>query len=176
MFLSLARTKRKKEEEKEQEEKEQNTMNTIRCKHIKARKPHWCGLCGRKIQKGEIYEHQVNVLDGIPYDFRAHLHCEDLSSAIWDYVDPEEGMTCDYFLDAVRELADTFYCPFHCEKWNKELHDCDGFDTDQCIRKFAKFMKTHELQRILEPNRGLCWRMVNKEVKPEGAKHDRTNH
>ena len=137
-------------------------MNTIRSKHVKARKNHVCDLCGCVIQKGETYEHQVNMQDGRVYDFRAHLHCQELSSAIWNYVDPDEGMTLDYFQDAVQTLAYTFFCPFHCDKWDKELGYCDDFDCDSCIKRFANFMETRELQLIREPNRGMCWRIVEK--------------
>ena len=141
-------------------------METIRAKKVKARKAHCCDLCGCSIHKGEVYEHQVNVLDGEVYAFRAHLHCQDLSSAIWNYVDPDEGMTLDAFQDAVQSLMSTFYCPSHCSKYNKELHDCDnehGFNTNTCVREFAKFMETRELLLIKVPNRGMGWKLVEKE-------------
>lgn len=139
-------------------------MNTIRQKHVKARKPHHCDLCGCVIQKGEVYEHQVNVSGGDVYDFKAHLHCQDLSSAIWNYVDPDEGMTDAYFQDAVQSLADTFYCRFHCDKWNKEKQECEcRFSTDTCVKAFAKFMETRELFLVKDPNVGMCWRLCEKE-------------
>ena len=138
-------------------------MITLTHKHVKARKPHHCDLCGCVIQKGEVYERQSNVADGQLYTFRAHLHCQDLSSAIWNYVDPDEGMTGDYFQDAVQALADTFYCRFHCDKWNKEKQDCEcRFSTDTCIKAFAKFMEKRELF-LVKDSLGMCWKLVEKE-------------
>ena len=141
-------------------------MITLTHKHVKARKPHHCDLCGCVIQKGEVYEWQSNVSDGQLYTFRAHLHCQDLSSAIWNYVDPDEGMTLDAFQEAVQSLMSTFYCPFHCAKYNKELHDCDnehGFNTNTCVREFAKFMETREFLVVRDPKYGMCWKLVEKE-------------
>lgn len=141
-------------------------MEVIRTKIKIARKEHRCSFCGCKISKGEQYRHSTNKCDGSLYVWRAHLHCQTLCGEIWNYVDPDEGMTSDQFIDAVRELSDTFYCPFHCDKFDKETQDCDDFDDDSCVRKFAEFMQSRELRLVLDPNRGMCWRLVKK----EGAK------
>lgn len=138
-------------------------MKTLRSQVRTARKGHVCSLCGGIIHKGENYELQKNICDGRMYQFKSHLHCRDLSSAIWDYVDPYEGMTGMEFSDAVIDLATTFYCPRHCDCWKKPDSDCEGFDSDECTKKFAKFMETHKLDLIRDPVRGMCWRMVKKE-------------
>ena len=137
-------------------------MEVIRTKINKARKEYRCSFCGCKISKGEQYERSTNKCDGSLYEWRAHLHCQTLCDKIWNYVDPDEGMTSDQFIDAVRELSDTFYCPFHCDKFDKETRDCDDFDNDSCVRKFAEFMQSRELRLVLDPNHGMCYRLVKK--------------
>ena len=129
----------------------------------KARKRHRCGFCGRTIEKGERYKEQRCIGDGGPYVFRAHERCQRVSNAIWDYVDPDNGMTQDEFCDAVNELMSTFFCPFRCDRFDKENGECkEGrFGTD-CIAKFDEYLKTHRL--VLDTNHPWAWRM--KEVKP----------
>jgi hypothetical protein len=141
-------------------------MEVIRTNINIARKEHRCSFCGCKISKGEQYRHSTNKCDGSLYVWKEHLHCADLCNEIWDYVDPDDGMTSDDFCDAIKELAHTFYCPFHCDKFDKETRDCDGFDNDSCVRKFAEFMQSRELRLVLDPNCGMCWRLTKK----EGAK------
>ena len=140
-------------------------METIRTAKVKARKRHTCDYCGCEIPKGEQYKRSVNVTDGRPYTWKSHLRCAELCGKIWDYVDPDEGMTSDAFCDAVRELADTFYCPFHCDEYDPDTQDCErGFDDNVCTKRFAKFMENREMQLIQDPNRGLCWRIKEVEA------------
>lgn len=138
-------------------------METIRTSIVKARKQHTCDYCGGKIPKGEEYKRSVNVCDGRPYTWKSHLSCARLCGEIWDYVYPDEGMTSVAFCDAVCELANTFYCPFHCDEYDNDIQDCNrGFDYDVCVDRFAKFMENRELEPILDHDRGLCWRIVKK--------------
>lgn len=137
-------------------------MQTIKHKLVKARKEHRCDFCGYKISKGETYDYSLNKGDGDLYHWRSHVHCAELCSAIWDYVDPDDGMTCDEFFVGVQELMTTFYCPFHCDKFDKEICNCDIIyddEGDNCIRKFAEFMRTRKLNLVLE-NGILKWRII----------------
>lgn len=109
----------------------------------KARKPHKCDWCGRNIEKGEQYEYQKFVFDGDIYDWKTHLACSRVASAIWDYVDPDEGMTAEEFMEGCQEVCQRFICP-DCQKWNKEYEECD-YDESYCIDKMDKFFQTHEL-------------------------------
>lgn len=144
-------------------------METIRTAIVKASKQHTCDYCGSKIPKGERYKRSVNTIDGRLYTWKSHLSCAKLCGKIWDYVDPDEGMTSDEFRDAVCELANTFYCPFHCDEYDNDIQDCDrGFDYDVCVERFAKFMWDKELELILNPNSILCWRIVKKEGGADG--------
>lgn len=129
----------------------------------KASKRHSCGLCGRAIEKGETYEELRCVGGGGLYVFRSHERCQRISNAIWDYVDPDDGMTRDDFCNAVNELMSTFFCPFRCDRFDKENGECkeDRPCTD-CIAKFDEYLKTHQL--VLDTKEPWSWRM--KEVKP----------
>lgn len=142
-------------------------METIRSEKLKARKEHFCNLCGCNIQKGETYERQTNKFDGRLYVWRTHLHCQDLCDKIWSYVDPGDGgMGSSDFVDAIIELMDVFYCPFHCSKYDRTISGCeDGLDEDSCIKKFAKFMEKRELRLIRDSDNIPRWRIVGKEVK-----------
>lgn len=138
-------------------------MYTITHKVVKARKEHRCDFCGHKISKGEKYDYSVNKGDGGDlYQWHSHVHCAELCSAMWNYVDPDNGMTYDDFNNGVQELMTTFYCPFRCDKFDKETCDCDSFyedESDNCIRKFAEFMRTRTLNLVREKD-GMYWRMI----------------
>lgn len=52
----------------------------------KARKPHQCGMCGRRIDPGEVYKHGVGV-DGSAWTWKECRHCTYVLEAYdlaWD--------------------------------------------------------------------------------------------
>ena len=57
-------------------------------KDRKAKKPHECDYCGREIKTGETYDWSKYIYDGLIYEWRCHLACSRVASAIWDYADP----------------------------------------------------------------------------------------
>ena len=136
-------------------------MPLIKSTVRKATVEHVCDFCGCKIAKGEKYEFQTYVFDGLPYTWMEHLHCQSLCEKLWDYADPDEpGMTSSDFIDAVREAMATFYCPYHCQHYDVDLHGCRiDFDEDFCIRQFARFMKDKHLCLTQSENGILCWQL-----------------
>ena len=135
-------------------------METIRESVVRSRKRHTCNLCGGIIPARAEYNMQINVYDGRLYTWRTHLHCQSLCGKIWNYVDPDEGMTYDRFQEAVAQLMHTFYCPYHCDEYFKQDDDCDrGFDAE-CVRLFAQFMEPRALFLVKEPNGFMCWRVA----------------
>lgn len=112
-------------------------------KERKARQPHKCDYCCGAIEKGEIYDWSKYVLDGNIYEWRSHLKCEKIVSEIWDYADPDEGMTEDLFHDTCQQVCRAFVCP-DCEEWNEEYEDCEKDET-YCIDAMYDFFQTHEL-------------------------------
>ena len=83
----------------------------IEQKNVKARKPYKCDYCGRIIVKGEVHDWQKNIYDGSFYEWRCHLSCARVASAIWEYVDPDEGMSDQDFMDGCQEVCQRFICP-----------------------------------------------------------------
>lgn len=128
----------------------------------KSRKPHKCDWCGAVIEKGEQYEYQKFVFDGKMFDWKAHLACSRVASAIWDYVEQDEGMSSDEFMDGCQEVCQRFICP-DCPKWNKEYEECED-DESYCIDKMDEFFKTHELyeDRSMRTYRYEMWKCREK--------------
>lgn len=127
-------------------------IDVIESKIKTARKSHRCDYCGKNIEKGEEYDYQKSVCDGTFYEWRAHLACTHVASAIWDYVDPDEGMGDQEFVDGCQEVCRRFICP-DCQKWNKEYGDCDE-DLTYCIDRLDAFFETHELYKA---GRDVCY-------------------
>ena len=129
-------------------------------KDRKAKKEHRCDLCGEIIQKGEIYYWSKNIYDGTIYEWREHKKCQSICGAIWDYVDPDEGMSDQDFHDGCAEVCQIFVCP-DCLKWNKEYEGCED-DESYCIDRLADFFETHELYREKRTIMGEIWKCREK--------------
>ena len=123
----------------------------LQTKNIKARKQHKCDWCGRDIEKGEEYERQKYICDGNFFEWHSHLSCSRVATEIWEYCDPDEGMSEDEFMDGCNEVCRKFICP-DCENWNDEFEDCE-MDEPYCIDKMDKFFETHELYEDRELRR-----------------------
>ena len=109
----------------------------------KARKEYTCDYCGEKIAKGETYDYYKGKYDGSLFTWRSHLACQRVANAVWEYADPDEGMSEDLFQDSCAQVCCEFICP-DCESWDKEYNECDN-DESYCIDKMDKFFETHEL-------------------------------
>ena len=128
-----------------------------------ARKPHRCNLCGEEIKKGTEYDLQTIVYDGMLYGWKMHPECNAVSSFLWDYVDPNEGMSADEFLDACSEVCRTFVCP-DCEHFDAEgASDGDYCKENRsfCIHKLYELAQKYYLSRQRRTERGwIEWRLV----------------
>lgn len=137
---------------------------TLDRKDRKAMKEHRCDLCGDWIRKGELYHWQKSIYDGTIYEWHEHMNCSEVCGAIWDYVDPDEGMDEDQFQDGCQEISQIFICP-DCPKYNKEYEECEDDETF-CIGRMAEFFKTHELFREGRDKYGReIWKCREKEKK-----------
>ncbi len=112
-------------------------------KDVVARKEHRCDWCEEAIKKGEKYHYETFIFEGKFYDWHSHLACSRVVSAIWDYADPDEGMSSDQFDESCHEVCREFICP-DCPEWNKEYDDCEK-EEPYCIDKMDEFFETHEL-------------------------------
>lgn len=130
-------------------------------KNRKARKQKKCDYCGETIKVGKVYDWSKYVYDGNIYEWRCHLECAAIASEIWDYADPDEGMTEDLFQDTCREVCQTFVCP-DCPKWDSEYQDCADDET-YCISELFKFFQTHELYMAGREGYAHIWKAREKE-------------
>ena len=128
-----------------------------------ARKPHTCSLCCEEIKPGEQYRYDTYKFDGDVNDLKTHMECDAVSTFLWDYVDPWEGMTSDDFLYACADVCRTFVCP-DCEHFDPE-HAEDGDycqkNDSYCIHKLYELSKKYYLscQRDTQPG-WLKWRLT----------------
>ena len=52
-------------------------------KRVKARKPHVCNMCGKKIEIGEEYEAE-HLVNDVPYTFHQCYRCKPYVDELWD--------------------------------------------------------------------------------------------
>ena len=128
-----------------------------------ARKLHRCSLCCEEIKPGEQYGYDTYKFDGDVYDWKTHMECDAVSTFLWDYVDPWEGMTSDDFLDACADVCRTFVCP-DCEHFDPEHADDGDYcqkNEPYCIHKLYELSKKYYLSAQRDTQNGwLKWRLV----------------
>ena len=120
----------------------------LKRKTVKSRKPYTCDWCNETIEKGEMYEYQVFKFDGDFCEWRSHLACQRVVSAVWDYADPYDGMSSDDFMSTCNDVCREFICP-DCPEWDKEYSECNK-DEAYCIDRMDDFFRTHELYATRE--------------------------
>lgn len=122
----------------------------------KARKRHVCLFCNQYIEPGERYKYDVLAYEGSVYDWFSHEKCDFLVSELWEYVDPDDGMTDEAFQEACHEVCSHFVCP-GCENWDREEHVCNA-DNWYCIDGLYEMLKKYELYMTRE-SYFLCWKL-----------------
>lgn len=116
----------------------------ISSKERVARKDHVCSYCGGTIHRGETYYWDKLKCDGLLYDWKSHKKCSSIASRLWDYIDPDDGMTADDFHYGCSEFSRAFICP-DCPDADDDL-ECKK-DECYCVDKIYDFLQTHELYR-----------------------------
>ena len=139
-------------------------METFWRSEVRARKQHVCDYCGNVIEKGEVYSRSTHKGDAGFYEWKCHLKCRDISSEIWDIVDPDEGMTHEDFCEKLREVAGTFICP-ECPHYDKDADDCDCSLETKCINHIHEFFQKYELVQK-EP---YVWKISEKKIGAQNA-------
>lgn len=134
----------------------------------KARKRHICSLCGGYIEPGVEYERNTCVYDGTVYDWLMHRECSAVSTFLWDYADPDDGMTDDDFQDACQDVCRTFVCP-DCEHFDSDGSESGDYcvvDGVYCIHKLFELSKKYYLSAIRNKQHGwIEWKLLpNKEA------------
>lgn len=130
----------------------------------KARKAHPCDYCGEKIMPGEKYLRSAFMYDGEVYTWKEHKRCHFIAQEIWEYCDPDEGMTHEEFCEGCMDICRTFVCP-DCDIWDKEDKDCRE-DYGYCLDRLYELFQTKELYRDRRDYEYLYWKMRDR----KGAK------
>jgi hypothetical protein len=114
----------------------------------KAKKEHQCELCRKTIKVGETYDDQFLKYEGETYHFKMHSICHEISSCLWSYIEPDEGIHDEDFKDGCQEYCYRFVCPM-CVHWIDEDTCEDG--NVYCLDKIATRLKEYGLKK--EPGR-----------------------
>ena len=133
---------------------------TINSEWRTARKKHECNLCCCDIQPGEKYNYDLMKYDGELYDWKEHEKCYFIAGELWDYIEPDEGMTEEDFKEGCREFCRCFVCP-DCEKYNEDEY-CDEV---YCLDKIYELLKEYELYKAWRDYNYIGWRLKKKEKK-----------
>lgn len=114
----------------------------------KARKAHTCSYCNYTIEKGEPYDWTQLKYEGKMYEWKAHKDCSVVASELWEFIDPDDGMTDDDFSTGCTDFCNAFICP-NCEKYNTTDYDgeCDNGET-YCLDKIVGVLKKYSLERV----------------------------
>ena len=143
----------------------------IRDEIRKARKAHTCDLCSKGIHPGETYRYSFNKDGGTAYPFSTHLQCWKIATALWEWFDPDEGISEGHFEDDLREYCWRFVCP-HCQKWSSD----DGCTEDMnagtdCLDIIVERLKTYKL--VKEGRDGWMKKWVEVEIKAQTGREDK---
>lgn len=124
-----------------------------------AAKCHTCDYCGEVIQEGEVYDWTKLTYDGRIYEWKAHKKCASIATDLWDYADPDEGMTEDIFQEACADFCSAFVCADY-PSFSREMKDCEKGKAF-CTDRIYSLLKTHDFHRDSEKR--WVWRCEPKE-------------
>jgi hypothetical protein len=103
-------------------------MQTLSQSKPRARKPHICEWCGRRIEVGEVYQRAALLGDDGFYDWTNCLHCGAFVTlaGIWECCD--EGTTSDDIeeWEPYGEAHTVFVCRIWKAQWRKKWRSHDG--------------------------------------------------
>jgi hypothetical protein len=125
-----------------------------------ARKQHICDYCGEIIEKGEEYHYYKGVCDGNIFEWESHLSCQRICDAIWDYADPDEGMTADDFWQCCHDVCRIFVCP-DCSEFDVDADSCNK-EKSLCLDKLDELFKTKELYLDRREGCAYIWKLRDK--------------
>ena len=98
----------------------------------KSRKEHTCDFCGHKIEKGSPYSDFV-CNNGNLYHWKSHIECKHLSSELWEFINPWDGMTYDDFTDGLDDFWRYFFCSYEGKQCTYFSDCCDSaYDDCKC--------------------------------------------
>ncbi len=111
-------------------------MQTLRSENRKANKDHKCDWCGFIISKGTNYTNSA-CLDGSDvWTWKNHIECSELCQAMGLFDDVYEGVSFDYFHDAVTEAYKDIMIGFGHKVDYKYKYPEFGIMLEEVKRKF----------------------------------------
>ena len=130
-------------------------IEILESKERVAKKEHVCNYCSGKIAKGERYNWTKLTNSEYLYEWKTHLNCKFIANELWDYIDPDEGMTGEAFNEGCAEFCGVFICP-DC----KERED----NCYYCLDKIYNLLQIKELTLAKDKKGGfLVWKLVSRE-------------
>lgn len=141
-------------------------MQALKTETHKARKEHHCGLCRGKINPGEKYIYQFIVDGGDSWDFKMHEKCGYISQKLWNWFDPDEGLTDDFFENDLPNYSHRFVCP-HCECFNGEECSVEKNGGTDCIDRIYDRLQKYKLSCIKGKWGMPKWVEIEREVEKE---------
>ena len=115
-------------------------VTTIKDSHPIARKEHICELCRCKINKGQKYYRQTNVLDGCIYDWIEHEECREIASELdmFGECDSDEGLSSDLY----KEIIDNYIYREHYDDITDDIaEDWQGLTIYEEVCKILDELK-----------------------------------
>ena len=138
----------------------------LQSKERKARKEHVCNYCNGRINKGEIYDWASLKNNGDLYEWKNHIDCGFIAQQLWQYIDPDDGLTEEDFQEGCREFCKEFCCP-GCPKCNTEEYEdleCND-DLVYCLDKIVDKLRTHDFKKVKKDGDWMpVWRCYPKEA------------
>lgn len=112
-------------------------IKVLQTKERVARKEHHCNYCGEKIKKDEKYEWSKLTNGDYLYEWKSHHKCNYVANKLWEFIDPDEGMSEVEFKDGCVEFMHVYLC----SDCNDTYEDCFSY---QAVNKIYDYFKRQE--------------------------------
>lgn len=114
-------------------------METIsNAKLTTAIKEHRCNFCCQPIGTGVKYFKSTHSMDGEIYDWKTHQECSDIANKLQMYDHVDEGVTTDYFIEAIKDE----YSKIMSETQN-EIYESKSFVVPNFKEQLTVVIKFH---------------------------------
>lgn len=127
-------------------------MEAVKAARRKTRKDHVCDLCNFTIKKGETYEYTFMVDGGDNWEFKCHLDCHLIMVELYDWFDPDEGLTDTHFDEHLPIYCDEYVCP-HCphhylDEYEDSVCREDKNAGTECVDRISERLRHYKLKPV----------------------------
>lgn len=116
-------------------------MKTISNAKHKARKDHKCNWCNCVIEKGTIYTRQFLINNGETYEWKNHIHCEEIANKLKMFDDCDYGVDEENFHETISEQFIMLMEHYESEVFNYEHYRYPSFK-----EKLEYVCKMHDIE------------------------------